>query len=638
MTPIDEIKARLDILDIVSETIQLRHTGKNYTGFCPFHPNTRTPAFVIFPETGTWRCFGQCNEGGDIFKFVMKRDRVDFSEALRSLAERAGVQLKPPSPEEEISAEEHQGLRELLEEAVTYYRHQLLNTPAGQETLEYIRTKRGLKDDTIESFGLGYAPDAWDAAFSHFTSRGYRIEQLLSSGMISERDSGGYYDRFRHRLMFPIRDARGRMAGFGARILNPEDIPKFINSPQTAIFDKSNLLYGLDKARKEIQALDQAVLVEGYLDVIALHQAGFTNAVSPMGTALTEHQLFLLKRYTRRIILALDADAAGEKATLRGLRAARQTMDREGDPVFDARGMLRNEARLKADIRVITLPAGEDPDDVATRNPEEWQEMVDKARPIVIHVMEALASGRNLDDPKIKTEIANQVLPLIEDIPSSIERDTYRQRLARFLRVSERSLDEFLPGRTFRRRGTDQVAQVKIQSKTLQSASVSAYALEAHCLGILLRKPDLLYQVDRRLQEAGLERLSPQDFQHADHQSILRLFQESVNQDLAEPLNFVLNSLSLPLMELADELLARTSEFDPNDDRVVDDLIRGLLELRKRNLYQEMEYLQFLMDDSQDDGDSKPNNYERSIKIHAETRRRLDIAIGQYTGRTLPVR
>jgi DNA primase len=296
MSTIDEIKARIDIVDLVSETVKLRHSGKNYTGFCPFHDNKRTPAFVVFPDTGTWRCFGQCNEGGDIFKFVMKKEGWDFSEALRRLAERAGVPLQPYSPEREQQKETNQHLRALLEEAVTFYRQQLLDTQPGHEVLAYLKDKRGLSEITIETFGLGYAPDSWDAALAHFTGRGYSEQDLIDSGLLTVREdegeSGGrekrrVYDRFRHRIMIPIRDENGRMAGFGGRIVDPEDQPKFLNSPQTPIFDKGRLLYGLDRARKPIRVVDQAVIVEGYLDVIAVHQAGFENVVSPMGTALT---------------------------------------------------------------------------------------------------------------------------------------------------------------------------------------------------------------------------------------------------------------------------------------------------------------------------------------------------------------
>jgi DNA primase len=645
MSTVDEIKARVDILDLVSETVQLRRSGKSYTGFCPFHPNTRTPAFVVFPESGTWRCFGQCNEGGDIFSFLMKREGFDFSEALRQLAERAGVELKAPTPQEQAAAEEHDTLRALLEEAVTFYRHQLLNTQPGTAALEYLH-QRGLNDETIEAFGLGYAPASWEAALSHFSGKNYTEEQLLEAGLVTQREASGepgarsgVYDRFRHRLMFPIRDERGRMSGFGARVLNPEDVPKFLNSPQTPFFDKGRLLYGLDRARKAIRTQDQAVIVEGYLDVIALHQAGFTTAVSPMGTALTEHQLYLLKRFSRRMVLALDPDAAGDKATLRGLDVARQAMDREADPVFDPRGLLRHEARLQADIRVTTLPEGMDPDDVVNRDPAEWQRILENARPVVVHVMETLARGMDLDDPKEKTHLASQVLPLIEDISSPLERDSYRQRLARLLRVDERALlgDNLTRPPARRRRSTSarDAQRALAPSQVDKTPTDAGYALEAHCLGVLLRRPSLVYRVDRALQEAGLIRLAPEDFQHAGHQAILRLILKSVDQDDAEPLDYALNRLSLPLMDLADGLLARTEKLDPNIERVLEDLLRALLDLRTRNLRQQINYLRYLMEEAQEQGDLQGSEYAEKMLEYTLAKKRLDHAIGLVTSHSV---
>ena len=640
MTAIDEIKTRVDIVDLVSESVQLRHTGKNYTGFCPFHPNSRTPAFVVFPETGTWRCFGQCNEGGDIFRYVMKKEGVDFTEALRMLAERAGVELKPPTAQEQHAAEEHAALRSLLDDAVIFYHHNLFNTPPGKAALEYLHQKRSLKDETIEAFGLGYAPQSWEAAYQYFLGKGYSAQDLLDSGMVTEREGGGgMYDRFRHRLMIPIRDEQGRMAGFGARILNPNDIPKFINSPQTVLFDKGRLLYGLDRARKGIRQEDQAVIVEGYLDVIALHQAGFTNAVSPMGTALTENQLYLLKRFTRRIVLALDSDAAGSQATLRGLQIASQTMDREPQAVFDARGLIGYEARLQADIRVTTLPEGLDPDDVVNQDPQRWKQLLEQAQPVVIHVMQSLAAGRDLEDPKIKSEIARQVLPLIEDVANPVERDTYRQRLARFLKVDELTL--LAPGAAGRRRarprrlakpGAAPAEPLPQEAESL--ALTSNYTLEAHCLGVLLRRPDLLYQVDRELQSKELRRVTVDDFQHVDHQAIFALVQESVDQDVAEPLNFVLGSLSLPMMELADGLLARTDQLDPNDERVLEDLLRALVDLRLRQTHQNIDYLRILMFEAQEKGDMKASEYRQSMVQHTKDLQRLNRAREQYTSRS----
>jgi len=632
MTAIDEIKARLDIVDLVSETVQLRRTGKNYTGFCPFHPNSRTPAFVVFPDSGTWRCFGQCNEGGDVFKFVMKKEGWDFPETLKYLAEKAGVTLTAPSAQEQAAAEENDNLRAVLEEAVTFYRHQLLNTAAGAAALDYLRAKRGLSDETIETFGLGYAPQSWEALIAHLKNKRISEQDMLAAGLVSERESGGYYDRFRNRVMFPIRNERGKMAGFGARILDPNDVPKFLNSPQTDIFDKGGLLYGLDLARRAIRTRDQAVIVEGYLDVIALHQAGFSNTISPMGTALTDHQLYLLKRFSRRMVLALDPDAAGDKATLRGLQVARQTLDREQDPVFDAHGLLGYEARLQADIRVTTLPEGLDPDEIVNRNPQEWEGILAAAKPVVIHVMETLAKERDLDDPKVKSEIAAQVLPLIEDVPSPIERDTYRQRLARLLRVDERALYEAAPVRAkpapFRRPSPQKTVEPKAPAKD------SVYRLEEHCLGVLLRRPEMLYQVDRQLQEAGLARLAPDDFQHGDHAAIVRLFQESLDQDMADPLNFVMNNMTLAMMDLADQLLANTSALDPNDDKVMEDLMRGLLDLRQRRLRQQMEYLRFLMEEAQDQGDLLATQITKTNIQYTHTKHLIDKALGKYTGRS----
>lgn len=641
MTSIDEVKARTDIVDIVSETVQLRRSGKNHTGFCPFHSNTRTPAFVVFPETGTWRCFGQCNEGGDVFSYVMKKEGWDFSEALQQLAEKAGIELAPPSPGAQAQAEEYDNLRDLLEEGATFFQHQLLNTPAGQVALEYLQL-RDLRMETIEAFGLGYAPHSWDALSSYFKDKSTAVQDLIKVGLVSSRDdvdvmsSQDVYDRFRNRVIFPIRDDRGRMAGFGARILDPNDVPKFLNSPQTVTFDKSHLLYGLDRARKAIRNQDQAVIVEGYLDVIALHQAGYETAVSPMGTALTDHQFHMLKRYTRNIVLALDPDAAGDKATLRGLEIARETLDHETDPVFDARGLLGYESRLRADIRVTTLPAGKDPDDVVNEDPQTWEKILTSAKPIVMHVMDTLSANRDIRDPKVKVEIANQVLPLIQDLPNSIERDTYRQRLARLLRVDERALTtdrqpQARYVRTQRQTGKSSIGQ--LSTDVLSAPAKNMHSLEAHILGVLLRQPDMLYKVDRRLQEDGLPRIAGEDFQDAAHRSILQIVRASIDQHQSEPRDFTLNSLSLSMMETADDLLARTDQVEPREGRVLSDLMRALLDLRLRIVRQEIDHLRFLMETAQEQGDMKATQYQQSMVQHIQILGRLNQAMGHYTSR-----
>jgi DNA primase len=629
MSVIDEIKARIDIVDLVGETVKLRRTGKNYIGFCPFHSNTRTPSFVVFPETGTWRCFGQCNEGGDVFRFVMKRENCDFPEALRLLAARAGVALSAPSENRQVEDEALERLRELLENAVLFYQYHLLQTPEGKLAYEYLK-RRGLNDETIRQFGLGYAPNRWDATLQHFTERGYAQGDLLQVGLIVRRDDGqGVYDRFRHRIMFPIRDAQGRMAGFGARVLNPEDIPKFLNTPQTPLFDKGRLLYGLDQARKAIRAQDQAVIVEGYLDVIVLHQAGFTNVVSPMGTALTEEQLRLLKRYTRHIILALDADAAGQKATLRGLEIARQAMDHTEDLVFDARGLLHHEARLQADLRVTTLPPGQDPDDVVLSDPETWARLVASAKPIVVHVMETLAAERDLDDPKVKREIAAQVLPLIQEVPDAVEREDYRQRLARLLRVDERALQGVSPLKQRSRRVSKQMPATDPAMVLDVSPRVLVREMEAHSLRLLLRHPEDLYSLDRALQRAGLQRFSPQDYELAAHQALARLILEALAQDEMEPQQYLEQHAEGPLQQMLVDYLGPLSHGEPTAQQRFEDLVRTIMNMRLLHIKEALQQFRFLQENERGEEASPESEWLTLIPHYVQQRARLEKALAQ---------
>ena len=632
MSTIDEVKSRIDIVDLVSEAgVKLRKAGRNYTGFCPFHDNKKTPAFVVWPETGTWRCFGQCNEGGDIFKFVMKKEGWDFKEALQRLAQRAGVELQEYTPQQEAQKELYESLRALLEDAVLYYRNHLLNMP---DVLDYLRDKRGLTDATIETFGLGYAPPGWDNALTHFSQRGFSQQELFDAGLLSERDSGGYYDRFRHRIMIPIRDERGRMTGFGARIVDPEDLPKFLNSPETPIFSKGRLLYGLDRARKPIRAADQAVIVEGYLDVIAVHQAGYENVVSPMGTALTEDQLRLLKRFTRKIVLALDPDTAGQKAILRGLDAARQAMDREGELRFDARGWLRNEARLQADLRVASLPDGLDPDEIVARDPAEWAHLIETAKPIVTHVMETLAEGQDLKDPKVKSGIALQMVPLIEDLPNLVERETYRQQLARFLKVDERALIGQQPQgpRVRRPRRRPDVDREQVDVQVIKTVSPS-YKTESYCIGVLFRRPELLHRLDRQLQEAGLQRLINEDFGYTDHQMLLDLIRQSLEQDKLDHHQFVLEHLPEALQELASGLLNETGKLDPVEERLLEELQRSIIKLRRLGLSESLNQLRFMLEEAHQQGDLRATAYQKQVLEHTRLLRDLD-----HAGRKLSLR
>ncbi|MGB2964150.1 MAG: DNA primase [Anaerolineales bacterium] len=636
MSVTDEIKDRIDIVDLVSESVELRRTGRNFTGFCPFHHNVNTPAFVVFTDTQTWRCFSECDEGGDIFSFTMKKEGWEFSEALQHLAERAGVQLKPLTPQAIEQKEEGERLRGLLEDVVVYYRHQLTQTEAGKVAAAYLQ-KRELTKDTIEAFGLGYAPNAWDSALEYFLSKGYTVEELEEAGLLSEREGGGYYDRFRNRLMIPIRDRSGKMAGFGARILNPDDMPKYLNSPQTPIFDKSRLLYGLDSARKEIRDVGQAVIVEGYMGVIGPYQHGFRNIVAQMGTALTEYQLRILKKYTDKFILALDSDAAGQKATLRGLTIAREALDRTPDMVFDARGLLHHEARLKADIRVLTLPEGMDPDDVVNQNPDQWQELINTAQPVVAHVMDTLAREQALDDPKVKSAIASQVLPLIDDIPNSIERDAYFQRLSRMLEINESALLSYRPERKKRPALKKRAELPAAKDPSLRERGQRTGELyEAHCVGILLREPELIYKVDRELGKEGLSRFDEKDFQNMDFQILVKYIKDALEQSDEEPRDYVLHHLPDNFIEIVDELLIKTENLDPKADKVLEDLMRAFLNLRKWQIIKNNDHYRYLQEAVHQNGDYKALEYQKNISHYLQEKHKIDKAMKRYTSRSAP--
>ena len=629
MTAVDDIKSRLDIVDIVSETVKLRHSGKNYTGFCPFHANTKTPAFVVFPDSQTWRCFGQCNEGGDLFSFVMKREGWDFQETLRHLADRAGVTLHEYTPEQQEQVEENEHLREVLSMAVTFFQHQLRNTPAGKEALAYLYGRK-LTDETIDAFGLGYAPDSWDTLTQYMASRNISEQDLLDAGLVSQRDSGGVYDKFRHRLVIPIRDARGKMAGFGGRVLRKEDIPKYLNSPKTVLFDKGRLLYGLDMARREIRAKDQVVIVEGYLDVIGPYQAGFKNCVSPMGTALTEDQFRLIKRYSRRIVLALDPDAAGEKATLRGLQTAREVMEREGDMVFDARGLMQVEGRLKADIRVTTLPDGLDPDEIALDDPELWDRLVREAKPVVVHVMETLAAHADVNDPKTKEQIANQVLPLIEDVKGSVEREAYRQQLARLLKVDERALVRQASGGTVspRRRSYHQMPQVSAVTSPLTH---SHRQLEENCIKALVSDPTLVHFVDRTLRGMELVCLNIEDFTQTDFRELFKTVSEALDQDGEDPAEYV--RARIP-DEMQDAFLIEADQNPYPDWRlqpsasILESTLNDFIRLRRIRVDESLEQITFLQSQiGEEDEENPPQDFGKLALEFIQARAKLDRAL-----------
>jgi DNA primase len=607
MSVTEEIKSRLDIVDYIGENLQLRRSGRNYAAFCPFHANTRTPAFYVFPETQTWRCFGACAEGGDIFSYVMKRQGWDFKEALKHLAERAGVELEPQTP----AVKQRQAVEEkqvgLLTAAADYFHQLLLHAPQAAGARDYL-AQRALNEETIATFKLGFALNSWDACRNHFSEQGYSDEELLDVGLLTENpDKGTRYDRFRGRLIFPIRDGNGRIVGFGARTLDPDGIPKYLNSPQTDLFDKSAILYGLDLAKRAIRQERQVVIVEGYMDVIKAWQHGFHNVVAQMGTALTEAQMQQLKRYSKRFVMALDADAAGAKATLRSLDVARETLDQEVEIRFDARGLVQHEGRLKADIRVVTMPPGEDPDSIIRDDPARWPALIEQAKPVVAYVIDTAVSELDFNDAKAKTALAQQVIPLIKEIADPVERDHYWQYLARVLRIEERTLRQVQvavkkPGRPLPPPPLQTAVPDPYESypRDQQPAPKAVrrparHLREANFLSQCLRHPRILMAVNERLLSQSQSPINEQDFSLTEDRMILHELYQYVSGGSVAAIGELWDSLEKSLVDRIQSLLTLPDVLEEEQERLPDKLVLSVLDWRLFKVKQQGSEIQQLV-------------------------------------------
>ena len=432
-----EVKNKLSVVDVVGETVQLKKAGTTFKGLCPFH-GEKTPSFTVTPGRDSWKCFG-CGEGGDIFSFVMKRDGLSFPEALKVLATKAGVELDERTSREDARKAR---LRDVLESAIAFYHAVLTGSKTGQAALDYLRG-RGFTDETIQKHQLGYAPGGWDTLTRQLAAkRQVRGDDLLEVGLAQARQSarGGVYDRFRERVIFPIRDMNGGPVGLGGRVL-PEAAddgrdhgPKYLNSPATPLFDKSRTLYLIDRAKASIRKANQAVIVEGYTDALMAHQAGFENVVASLGTALTPGQIAVLTRYGKRIALAYDVDAAGEKAGTIGVNALEAII-----PQLAAEG-----TGVELDeVRVVRLPDGKDPDEVIRDTPDRWREDVRTAQPIVDYLIDQHARAFDLKTPGGKTRFVNAIIPTLRVIPP-VMRDAYLQTIHNVSGVEERTVLEVL--------------------------------------------------------------------------------------------------------------------------------------------------------------------------------------------------
>jgi DNA primase len=399
---VDRVKDAADIVEIVSAYTDLRRAGERFTGLCPFHEE-RTPSFSVDAREKLYHCFG-CGVGGDVIKFVEEKEGIAFPDAVEALADRYGVEIEREGedPRAEEARKRRARLGELLERTAQFYAHYLWESQEAAKAREYLGS-RGLGEEVLRSFGVGYAPSAWDQVLTRGQTARFTMVELAAAGLVQKGRKGGQYDRFRARIMFPVRDGRGRVQGFGARALRPDSKPKYLNSPEGELYRKSRTLYGIDQARRPIAKAGRAVVVEGYTDVLAAHQAGIDEAVAVMGTAITPEQLGQLSRYTEEVVLALDADRAGRAAMLRAQRVA---------------------GSRKLRLLVATMPAGEDPADMLQGGePTRLRELIEGALELPeFHVRWALDEA-DLSSPAGRDRALDEVAPVLAAMGESISRD-----------------------------------------------------------------------------------------------------------------------------------------------------------------------------------------------------------------------
>ena len=535
MSAIDEVKQKVDIVDIIGQYTTLTKAGRTFRGLCPFH-SEKHPSFFVYPEQQSWHCFGACGTGGDAFSFIMKKQGIDFGEALRFLAERVGVTI-PSRLGVDSRKDEKERLYQANEAATQYFHNLLLNSPAAEKTRNYL-AGRGVLPKTITDFQLGFSLNSWEALKQYLTERGFTEGELLEAGLLAATDSGKTHDRFRLRLLFPISDARGRTIGFGARVLD-DSLPKYINSPQTPLFDKSSNLYGLHLAVQAIRQQDIAVVVEGYMDVIIAHQYGLNNVIAAMGTAITEKQVSTIKRLTRNMLLALDADDAGEEAMLR---------------------CVSYENTLGAEVKVIILPPGKDPDDVIREDAQSWQHLADNALPVIDYTLKIVTSKLDLTTARDKSAAVERLLPIVAQLADSIRQDHYLNQLSRLSGVTYSRLETALS----RLKTTHQSKEPK-PAPVIPVRHLLASPLEEYCLTLLLQHPEL---------KNRSERLLPEYFESSANRTIFTAWQA------AEDISSLRAQLDTAMWEYLDALLTKSipgNQIEPKLDHCI-------LDLRKESL------------------------------------------------------
>jgi DNA primase len=511
-SPIEEIKQKLDIVEVISSYIKLDKCGANYRALCPFH-SEKKPSFFVSPARQIWHCFG-CGLGGGIFDFVMKIEGVEFGDALRILARRAGVELKKQDPRIRT---ERKRLYDICELAAKFFEKQLLSSKIGKEVKEYL-LKRGITEESIKEWRIGYAPDTWRGLLTFLTEKGFRKEEVERAGLAVKNENGNFYDRFRGRIIFPIFDLNSQVVGFGGRVFGKkkeeETVAKYINIPNTLLYDKSKILYGLDKAKLAIRQADECILVEGYTDVIMSYQAGVKNVVAVSGTALTPFQLSVLKRYSENLATAFDMDIAGDSATKRGISLAQ---------------------KQGFNIKVITLPENLDPADVISRHPEDWLDLVKSAKSILDFYFENAFLRFDKNTPEGKKEISKILIPAIKRIPNKIEASHWIGELAKRLGVPEKVIEEEIAKYKIEKEALEPTKEKEIEELKPKSRQER---LEERILCLILKFPSLAEGIDLSLIDYFSEK-SGKILEKIKKDGVKALEKSELEEEIKEYLNYL---------------------------------------------------------------------------------------------------
>ena len=539
MTTLDEIKSRTDIVELVNSYVNLKKSGNNFKANCPFHEE-KTPSFIVTPSRQSWRCFGACATGGDIFSFIMHQHRVEFKDALTILADRSGVSIER---QDSKNYDRDESLIAINKEAANYFQTCLVSNQ-GTVARQYLKN-RGVNEITSETFQIGFSPKERDGLKSHLLKIGFDEEMMALAGIIRKWEDGNSSDFFRQRLIFPIHNQKSQIIGCGGRSLT-NNSPKYINTPATPIFDKRSNLYALNISQETIRSQNSVTIVEGYMDAVTAHQFGFRNVVASMGTALTEQQVFKIRSMTNDIILALDPDTAGQEATLRSLESSWKII---GDQRASSSTFFQQRSTLK--LKIAVLENGMDPDELIRKDPIEWETSVEQAKPYISFIIDALESRFNLDSSDGKTQALEIMRPIIQKAPF-LEQDGYINKLSTLLELNPQAIRAGIsqsktPKNTYRRT-INSINSSQSQEISKKLIGSNERSLDEHVILLILNLPDL---------KSIAHNLSPEWLKNSEDRELLeRLIQsdsiQSLETGLEPSLKIRLDDLSKKALEPID--------------------------------------------------------------------------------------